>query len=129
MLVYLLFILSPIATTIGYSIYIWDSKEFSVKRLWTFAILLSLYIALLGSTKELDGDLLEYQDYFFSVPKFDFISFLMSFGKEPLYYAYTYISYYIFAGNWNIYIISLTFINYILYHIQLLLSERKQIPI
>ena len=114
MLVYLLFILSPIATTIGYSIYIWDSKEFSVKRLWTFAILLSLYIALLGSTKELDGDLLEYQDYFLSVPKFDFISFLISFGKEPLYYAYTYISYYIFAGNWNIYIISLTFINYIL---------------
>lgn len=114
MLVYLLFILSPIATTIGYSIYIWDSKEFSVKRLWTLATLLSIYLGLLNTTREILSDNLTYKEYFLSVPLYDITSFLFEFGKEPLYYGYTYLSYYILGGSWNLFVISITIINYLL---------------
>lgn len=115
MLVYILFILSPFAVTIGYSLYIWNSKTFSTKRLWIFASLLSLYLGLLNTTKEMISDIVAYKEYFTSVPQYsDIISYLLEFGKEPIYYGYTYISYYLFFGSWNLFIISLTIISYAL---------------
>lgn len=114
MLIYILFIISPFVACLAYTISIWKIKTLSSKHIWTQAILLSLYVAVLGCTKELDGDFLEYQEYFLSVPRYGFIDYLFSFGKEPLYYAYTYVSYYLFFGNWKLFVVSFTFINYIL---------------
>ena len=116
MLIYLLlvFSISPFIVAIVYTFGIWSNKTVSSQKLWTQAILLSLYVAVLGSTKELDGDFLEYYGYFLRVPKYSFIGYLLSFGKEPLYYAYAYISYYLFFGNWKLFVTSFTFINYIL---------------
>ena len=114
MLIYLLFIISPFIAPIAYTFGIWNTTSSTTRKLWTQAILLSLYVAVLGCTKELDGDFLEYQEYFLSVPRYGFIDYLLSFGKEPLYYAYTYVSYYLFFGNWNLFVVSFTFINYIL---------------
>lgn len=114
MSIFLLFILSPFIAPIAYTLDIWNTTTSATKRLWTLATLLSLYIAVLGCTKELRGDLLTYQGYFLDVPKYGFIEYLLSFGKEPLYYAYTYVSYYLFFGNWNLFVVSFTFINYML---------------
>lgn len=114
MLIYLLFIISPFIAPIAYTFGIWNTTSSTTRKLWTQAILLSLYVAVLGCTKELDGDFLEYQEYFLSVPRYGFIDYLFSFGKEPLYYAYTYVSYYLFFGNWKLFVVSFTFINYIL---------------
>lgn len=114
MFIFLLFIISPFFATIGYTLWIWNSKTETSQKIWAQAVLLSLYVAILGSTKVLDGDFLEYQDYFYNVPKTAFMDFVLSFGKDPLYYAFTYVSYYLFLGNWNLFVISFTFINYIL---------------
>lgn len=114
MLIFLLFILSPFVALIAYTLSIWNATISTTKKIWTLAILLSLYIAILGCTKELAGDFQTYQGYFLDVPKYGFIDYLLSFGKEPLYYAYTYVSYYLFFGNWNLFVVSFTFINYML---------------
>ena len=106
--------MSPFVACIAYTMSIWKMKTFSSKYIWTQAILLSLYIGILGCTKELKGDFLDYYEYFLDVSKYGLVEYLLKFGKEPLYYAYTYISYYLFGGNWNLFVVSFTFINYIL---------------
>jgi len=74
-----------------------------------------VYLGLLNSTKELAGDFLGYFEIFQTVPKYNNpISYVMSFGKEPLYYAYTWLSYHLFMGNWKMFVISITTINYLL---------------
>ena len=114
MLIFLLFIISPFAAPIAYSFGVWNTKTLSTQRMWTQAILLSMYVAVLACTKELDGDFLSYQEDFLSVPKYGLFEFLFNFSKEPLYYAFEYISYYLFFGNWRLYVVCFTFINYIL---------------
>lgn len=114
MFIFLLFIISPFWAIIVYTIWIWNTKEWSTHKLWTLAILLSLYVSILGSTKELAGDFLGYYDAFCSVPNLGFTEFLLSYGKEPLFRAYMYVSYYLFGGHWKSFVVSFTFINYIL---------------
>ena len=114
MLIFLLFIISPFIAPIAYTFGIWNTTTSTTKKLWTQAILLSLYVSVLGCTKELNGDFLSYQEDFLSVPNYTFIEFLSNFSKEPLYYSFEYISYYLFFGNWRLYVVCFTFINYML---------------
>lgn len=110
----LFFLLSPFFTIILYVLNLWNSQRISMKNIWRLAVLLSIYLGLLNSTKELSGDFLEYSKYFYDVPRDNITSYVMGFGKEPLYYAYTWIAYYIFFGNWKLFVVSITAINYLL---------------
>ena len=114
MFIFLLFIISPFWAIIIYTIWIWNTDEQFSHKIWTLAILLSLYVSILGSTKELAGDFLGYHDAFCSVQNFGFTEFLLSYGKEPLFRAYMFVAYYIFGGHWKLFVFSFTFINYIL---------------
>ncbi len=108
------FVLSPFLTIIFFTLTLWNAQSVSMKKIWQLAIILSVYLGLLNCTKELSGDFLEYSEYFYDVPKYNLISYVMGFGKEPLYYAYTWISYYLFLGNWKLFVVSITTINYLL---------------
>ncbi len=124
-MIFLLFIISPFVACIAYTMSIWKMKTLSSKHIWTQAILLSLYMGVLGCTKELRGDFLDYHGYFLYVPKCGFVDYLLSFGKEPLYYAYTYVSYYLFGGNWNLFVVSFTSINYLLLSYAVITISKK----
>lgn len=113
-LVYLVFILSPFWCMIMYTTYIWGKDNVNQKTLWHIAIMLSVYLGCLGTTHEMNGDFLGYSETFFEVPQYDFITFILSKGKEPLYYGYNYISYYLYGGNYKLFIFSLTALNYLL---------------
>lgn len=108
------YLLCPLITTIIYSFRQLNNSFLTKKHLWVISLMLSVYLGLLNSTKELLGDFEAYYIDFMSVPKYDLISYIFNFGKEPVYTAFTYISYYIFGGVWELYVICLTSINYIL---------------
>lgn len=111
---YLLFVWCPLFGIVVYAIYLCHQEEISVGKLSALAVMLSLYLGGLAVTKELLGDFLEYSRYFYDVPKYDLWSYIRHFGKEPVYYGYTYLSYYLFGGSWNLFVISITTMNYLL---------------
>ncbi|MBO7302434.1 MAG: EpsG family protein [Bacteroidaceae bacterium] len=110
----ILFILSPFIAILLYTICAYNVKTINNKHLWSIAFMLAVYLGLLNSTKELLGDFEAYHYHFELVEKYKFIPYLMHFGKEPLYYTYTYIGYYLFLGNWPAFVVSLAVINYML---------------
>ena len=114
MLIYILFIISPFVAVIAYTFVIYQERIVFRSQIWNLAIILAIYLGLLNSTKELSGDFLNYSEYFYDVPRYNILSYVMGFGKEPLYYAYTWIAYYIFFGNWKLFVVSITAINYLL---------------
>ena len=110
----LLFVWCPLLGIIVYAIYLCHKEELPVVRLGALAVMLSLYLGGLAVTKELLGDFLTYSRYFYDVPKYDLWSYMLNFGKEPVYYGYTFLSYYLFGGSWNLFVISITTMNYLL---------------
>ncbi len=110
----LLFVWCPLFGIIVYALFLSHRREVPVVGLWILAVMLSLYLGGLAVTKELLGDFFTYSRYFYDVPKYNILSYILHFGKEPLFYGYTYLSYYLFLGNWNLYVISITTFNYLL---------------
>lgn len=110
----LLYIYCPLFGILAYSVWMTYREEVSVGKVWGLAVMLSLYLGCLGATKELLGDFLTYSQYFREVPRYSLVSYLLSFGKEPLYYGFTWVSYYLFMGNWKLFVIVLTSLNYLL---------------
>ena len=109
----LLFVWCPLFGILAYALYLAHQESVSIKRLWGLAVMLALYLGCLSVTKERLGDFLEYSRLFAEVPKNNFFSYIMLFGKEPVYYGYTYLAYYLFLGNWNCFVISITTANYL----------------
>lgn len=109
----LLFVWCPLFGILAYALYLAHQESVSIKRLWGLAVMLALYLGCLSVTKERLGDFLEYSRLFAEVPKYNFFSYIMLFGKEPVYYGYTYLAYYLFLGNWNCFVISITTANYL----------------
>lgn len=114
MLFVFLFVWCPLFGILAYALYLNHREEVSKGRLWALAVMLSLYLGCLGVTKELLGDFQQYHRYFLEVPQYDLFSYMALFGKEPVYYGYTYLAYYLFMGNWNLFVISITTANYLL---------------
>lgn len=110
----LLYVYCPLLGIVAYSVWITRQEEVSVGKLWGLAVMLSVYLGCLGATKELLGDFLTYSQYFREVPRYSLVSYLFSFGKEPLYYGFTWVAYYLFMGNWKLFVIVFTTLNYLL---------------
>ena len=110
----LLFLWCPLFGILAYALYLSQQTEVSIRRLWGLAVMLALYLGCLAVTKERLGDFLEYSRLFHEVPKYNFFSYILLFGKEPVYYGYTYLAYYLFGGNWNLFVLSITVANYLL---------------
>ena len=110
----LLFLWCPLFGILAYALYVSQQTEVPIRRLWGLAVMLALYLGCLAVTKERLGDFLEYSRLFHEVPKYNLFSYIMLFGKEPVYYGYTYLAYYLFLGNWNLFVISITVANYLL---------------
>lgn len=110
----LLFVGCPLFGIVAYALWLGRQEEVTLGRLWALAAMLSVYLGFLAATKELAGDFLTYSQYFREVPRHTLGSYLASFGKEPLYYGATYLSYWLLMGNWKLYVVLLTTLNYLL---------------
>ncbi len=114
---FIVFLLNPLVGIFSLVCLFWYNKEGkdNYSYLYALALMISLFLGLQNVGKELVGDLKEYRKIFLSVPQFDTCwDFLFRFGKEPVYYGYNYLSYYLFGGSWPFFILSITVINYML---------------
>ena len=98
------FIMNPILGIFITSIIIINkvSLSFSFKLLFLF---ISTYLALIVTTKSQESDLLHYADIFFNSKNHSLISYLNFYGKEFIFFMMSYFSYYVFDGNFDLYII------------------------
>jgi len=124
-LFYFLFILSPLFGIIIYTAYLWGKTDMNSKNLWSLAIMLSVYLGCLATTHEMNGDFLGYSETFYEVPNYDFMSFILFKEKEPLYYGYNYLSYYLYGGSYKLFIFSLTLLNYLFLSYSILTVSRN----
>ncbi|WP_299708107.1 EpsG family protein [uncultured Pontibacter sp.] len=107
----ILFIISPLAG-VTFSFISFFLKKTNELDYYFFCVLMSLLIGIINSGKVLDSDFLNYYDSFINVENMTFIEYIYSMNKEPFFFLYNYIAYYLFFGNFDIYIVATTTIGY-----------------
>lgn len=115
-LVFPLFIINPTIGLIIATLFLIKSRH-KESLLHIFVVLLAIWISLVNLTKEPAGDQLSYLYYFKTAGELEFMSWWkeMTDGsmKEPLFYLYTYFSYYLFFAQEKLFFFVLSFFNYI----------------
>lgn len=113
---FFIFSLNPLVGIFATAVYIWHKEKIQTSPfLYIFALFISIFLGLQNIGKEMAGDIVAYKDIFLSVPQYGtIIDYMLSFGKEPIYYGSNYIAYYLLGGNWSIFIFCITVLNYML---------------
>lgn len=117
---FLIYLLNPIIGIFVLCFAILKRKVDSLGSYYLLIIMLSLYMGLVNSTKEITGDLTDYKIEFGIAAIVNIKDFLKEAGKEPVYYLFSYLSYYLLNGDFRLYILLVTFIGYFLVLISLL---------
>jgi hypothetical protein len=73
---------------------------------------LALFLGFINSTKMLESDLQTYYEQFKLIKNASLLEFLLLNGKEPGFYIFKYIAYYVVSGDFKLYLIVFTFISY-----------------
>lgn len=108
-----LFFLSPIASVI-ISFFLMTYRSSEVNYIVLFAFFSCLSLSLINSGKVPENDLLNYQDRFFLVPQIPFLQYAILMGKEPIYFIYSYILFYLTFGNFKLFLFLTSFASYFL---------------
>ncbi len=87
--------------------------------------LVSLYLGFINSTKIPESDLITYKYQFLDAGTEPFIKYIFSYGKEPVFYAINYLVYHLTSGNFELYLIFLTFISYQFLFVSIYIYYRK----
>lgn len=77
--------------------------------------LISVYLGLINTTKIYESDLVNYVSIYLDAGKYNIWDYAFIKGKEPVFFIYNYIFYYITGGNLKIYLFGTTFIEYMFY--------------
>lgn len=72
------------------------------------------FIGYINSGKEINSDLLNYKNQFEMIPQYNILEYLIFNNRDYLFYFIKYILYYITFGNWNLYLLIITAIPYII---------------
>lgn len=116
MLIYIsiLFILNPFVGILMLAFHIYrNNQTFKWEQVRVLAIFISCYLALINTTKEMSGDFLTYSAIYYDALENDYISYILSAGKEPIYYTLSWIICRITSANYPIFVFIYTTINYI----------------
>ena len=116
----LIYLINPLIGIFVLCFAILKKKDAALGSYYILITMLSLYMGLINSTKEITGDLTGYKIGFERAAILSIIDFLKEAGKEPVYYFISYISYYLLNGDFRLYLLLVTFIGYFLVLISLL---------
>ena len=109
----LIFLLNPIA---GIASWIWVALRNIDRTSWTalrgLALLLSLYLGFVNTTKELYGDFLAYNEYYRDALNSSLLQYLLLYAKEPVYYTFSWVICRLTDANWPIYVTFFTTASY-----------------
>ena len=109
-----LYFINPIFGIIALIIHITKFKKIEYHYYYTLILMISFYLGLIVMTIKPESDLLEYRESFCMASNMGFINYLVLYGKELLFYSFTYILYYAFGGMFNLYILFIVSLGYLL---------------
>ena len=122
----LIFLLNPIA---GIASWIWVALRNIDRTSWTalrgLALLLSLYLGFVNTTKELYGDFLAYNEYYRDALNSSLLQYLLLYAKEPVYYTFSWVICRLTDANWPIYVTFFTTASYMAIYEAVTLIAKK----
>lgn len=108
----LTFVISPVFGVFVSFIHVLICKE-KVTALH-FIFLFSLMLGIINSGKVAESDLLNYRTWFFEIKTYNLYDYVLTKGKEPLFFVYNFFLYYLTFGNFEAYLIFNTTVCYFL---------------
>ena len=124
LLVSVIFLINPLLGILLGASCCWDYKQ-NKYGIYLLIWMLAIYMAFINTTKIPISDMLEYQKVFFQAKECGIVDYIQQNGKEPIFYALTYICYYLFGGNWNLYVMFLTLLYYLIINYSIVLFGKK----
>lgn len=108
----LLFPFLPFISVLLFTATVASLPRVSKSTFYLLFTLLSIYLGLINVTKVPESDLINYYEYFFLVEDFPFLTYILLVGKEPVFFIFNYIIYYLTNGSIHFYILITTIIAY-----------------
>lgn len=117
---YILFILHPLLG-IGAMFLLCIATNTSNKYIYySLYFLISIFFGLVNSTRIPESDLLQYENFFEDAGRFNFSTYIGIYGfREIAYFIFSYLSYYLLLGNFKLYLVLVSFIQYYLIFLSL----------
>lgn len=109
-----LFIINPLISIALLAIHIGHQKTKPENLFYLLYILISLYLGLISTTKVAVSDFINYKAYFDSASSLNFFEYMNRFRQEYFFYAATYAANKVFFGNFNLYVVLVVFVQYML---------------
>ena len=113
------FFVNPLITIVFLTIYLIKHKTKNENLLYLLYFLISIYLGLINTTKVPAGDLFSYKESFELASSLSFFDYLSLYHKEIVFYIATYLSNKLFFGNFKLYVILFTFLQYYLVFISI----------
>lgn len=86
---------------------------------------LALLLGMINSLKVPESDLVNYKYFFDIIKNTNFYSYLFINGKEPLFFTFNYITYFLTSGSFKLYMIIFTTIAYYLFFLSIFKIHKK----
>jgi len=120
LIAYVLFILHPLLGIGAMFLLCIATNTINKNIYYSLYFLISIFFGLVNSTRIPESDLLYYKNIFEDAGRFNFSTYFGIYGfKEIVYFIFSYLSYYILLGNFKLYIVLVTFIQYYLIFLSL----------
>lgn len=108
-----LFLLNPFAGVLFLLHLLFSNLHIPRKKLTNlFIICISFLLSFINFTKIPENDLIHYTIEYMVVSEYSFSDYLIQYGKEPLYFVFNYIIFYLSNGSVKFWLIAVTFISY-----------------
>lgn len=125
-LVYILFYFNPL---VGIISLLWIMLRRVDRISWSsirgLALMLSLFLGLINTTKEAYGDFLAYQEIYTEALNMSYLDYLMLYAKEPIYYTFSWIICHLTQANWPVFVTFFTTVSYMaMYEAVLIIAKR-----
>lgn len=109
----LVFLMNPfLGSLILWVLFLLDTKN---KSYYFLAFIMSAMLSLLNLTKALENDLLHHSSEYLIAGRLDYLAYLAFKGKEPVFYSFNYLCYYLSNGSVKLWIFVISFISYFVY--------------
>lgn len=107
-----LFCISPISSILFAFLYLLFKKNVRTREYFYFVFLFSVLLGILNAGKIPENDLIMYKFWYEDVKNYDFVGYLFYHGREPLFFLYNYLIYYLTFGSFEAYLVIHTAICY-----------------
>ncbi|QNF32324.1 EpsG family protein [Adhaeribacter swui] len=115
----ILFILNPFISIVLLGILLAIDKTIDKKFYYIFYLLLAFFLGFINMTKVPESDLGFHASKYLYVSQYSFLDYLSWFEKEPVFYAFNYIFYYISGGSVKFWVFVITVFPYFILFISL----------